>query len=44
MESESDVIRSVIDEIYSSDIQRVEMEGETGVKGSSISDLHSSDI
>ena len=44
MENESDVIRSIIDELYSWDIQRDEMEGESCVKGSSIHDLHSSDI
>ena len=31
MEGESGGTRSIIDEVHSSDIQRVEMEGESGV-------------
>ena len=31
MEGESGVTRSIIDEVYSSDIQRHQMEGESGV-------------
>ena len=31
MESESGVTRSIIDELHSSDIQRDQMEGESGV-------------
>ena len=34
----------MIDELHSSDIQRDQMEGESGVTGSIIDELHSSDI
>ena len=34
----------MIDELHSSDIQRDQMEGESGVTRSIIDDLHSSDI
>ena len=33
MEGERGVIRSIIDELYSSDIQGVQREGESGVTG-----------
>ena len=36
MECENGVTRSIIDELHSSDIQRDEMEGESGVTGSII--------
>ena len=42
MEGESGDIRSKIDELHSSDIQRVQMEGESGVTWSIIDELHSS--
>ena len=41
MEGESDVTRSIIDELHSSDIQGDQMEGESGVTGSIIDELHS---
>ena len=44
MESESDVSRSVIDEIHSWDIKGDEKEGESGVTRSIIDELHSLDI
>ena len=44
MESESGVTCSIIDELYSSDIQRDQMERESGVTRSIIDELHSSDI
>ena len=44
MEGESGVTRSIIDELYSSDIQRDQMEGDSGVTRSIIDELHSSDI
>ena len=43
MEGESDVTRSIIDEVHSSDIQGDQMEGESDVR-SVIDELHSSDI
>ena len=36
MKGESDVTRSIIDELHSSDIQREQMEGQGGVTGSII--------
>ena len=44
MEGGSGVIRSIIDELLSSDIQGDEIEGESGVIRSIIDELHSSDI
>ena len=44
MECESDVNRSIIDELHSSDIQRDKMEGESGVTRSIIDELYSGDI
>ena len=44
MEGESGVTRSIIDEIYSSDIQQDQMEGESGVGPSTIDELHCSHI
>ena len=44
MESESDVTRSIIDELHSWEIQGDEIEGQSGVTESIIDDLHSSDI
>ena len=44
MEGEGGVIRSIIDELHSSEIQRYQMEGEYGVTRSVINELHSSDI
>ena len=44
MEGESGVIRSIFDEIHSSDIQGDQLEGESGVTRSIIDELHSSDI
>ena len=41
MESESGVIRSIIDEILSWDIQQDEMEGQSCVTRSIIDELHS---
>ena len=41
MEGEGGVTRSIIDELHSSDIQRVQMEGESGVTGNIIDELHS---
>ena len=44
MEGESGVIRSIIDELHSSETQRDKMEGESGVTRSIIEALHSLDI
>ena len=44
MECESGVIRSIIDEIHSLDIQGHQMEGESCVTRSIIDELHSWDI
>ena len=44
MEGESGVIRSIIDELHSWDIQRDQMEGESSVTRSRIDELHSSDM
>ena len=44
MEAESDVTRSIINELHSWDNQRVQMEGESGATQSIIDELHSSDI
>ena len=44
MEGESDVTRSMIDDLHSSDIQVDQIEGESGVTRSIIDELHSSDI
>ena len=41
---ESGVTRSIIDEPYSSDIQRDQLKGKSGVPRSIIDELHSSDI
>ena len=41
MEGESGVIRSTIDELHSSDIQRDQMEGESDVTRSIIDEGHS---
>ena len=40
MEAESSVIRSIIDELHSKDIQVDQMEGESGVTRSEIDELH----
>ena len=44
MELECGFTRSIIDKLYSWDIQRDQKEGESGVTRSIIDDLHSSDI
>ena len=44
MEGESDVTRSIIDELHSWDIQGSQMEDEGGVSRSMIDVVHSSDI
>ena len=44
MERESDVTRSIIDELHSSDTKGDQMEGESAVNRSMIDELHSSDI
>ena len=44
MEGESGVTKSIIDEFYSSDIQRDPMEGESGVTQSVIDELQLSDM
>ena len=44
MEGQSGVTRSVIDELYSSDIEGDQLEGRSGFIRSIIGDLHSSDI
>ena len=41
MEGESGDTRSIIDELHSSDIQRVQIEGESGVTRNIIDELHS---
>ena len=41
MEGESDVTRSMIDELHSSDIKRDQMEGGNGVTRSIINQIHS---
>ena len=43
MERESGGTRSIIDEVHSWDIQRVQMEGEGGVARSIIDEVHSAD-
>ena len=40
MEAESSVIRSIIDELHSKDIQGHQMEGEGGVIRSEIDEIH----
>ena len=44
MGGESGVTGSIIDELYSSDIQGDQMEGKSAVTRSTIDELHSSDI
>ena len=44
MERESNVTRSIIDQLHSSDIERNQTEDESGITGSIIDDLHSSNI
>ena len=44
MEGGSGIIRSIIDELNSWDIEGEQMEGESGVTARIIDDLHSSDI
>ena len=44
MERESCVIRSIFDELLSSDIQGDQISGESGVTGIIMDELHSSDI
>ena len=44
MDGESDVTRSIIDELHSSHMQRDQMADESGVTRSIIDELHSSDI
>ena len=44
MEGEGGVTRSIIDELYSLNIQRDQMEGESGVTRSVIDELHFTDI
>ena len=44
MEGESGVIRSIIDELHSSDIQVDKTEAENGVTRRIINELHSSDM
>ena len=44
MEGESDVTRSIIDELHSSDIQGDQTEGESGVTQSITDEYHSWDI
>ena len=44
MEDGGGVRRTIIDELYSWDIQRDQKEGESAVTGSIIDDLHSADI
>ena len=41
MEDESGFTQSIIDEIHSSDMQRIQMHGECGVTRSIIGELHS---
>ena len=44
MESESGVIRSIIDELDTSDLERDQMKGESGVTRGIIDELHNLDI
>ena len=44
MEGKIDVTGRIIDERHSSDIQRDQKEGESGVPRSAIDELHSSDM
>ena len=44
MESQSDVSRSIIDDLHSSEYKIYQMEGESGVTRSIIDELHFSDI
>ena len=44
MEDKSDVTRSIMDDVYSSDIQRDHIDSESGVNRSIIDELYSSDI
>ena len=44
MEGESRVIRSIVDELHSSDIQRDQMEGEGGLTQSIIDELPFADL
>ena len=44
MEGESDVTKSIIDEIHSLETQGYQVEGESGVTRSIIDEFHSSDI
>ena len=44
MESEDDMTRNTIDELYSCDVQRDQREGGSGVARSIIDELHGSDI
>ena len=44
MEGESRVIRSIVDELHSSDIQRDQMEGEGGFTQSIIDELPFADL
>ena len=44
MEGETDVTGSIIDELYSSNIQGDQMEAESGVTRSIFDELHSLDI
>ena len=44
MEGESGVTGSIIDELYSSDIERDQMEGDSGVARSMIDELYSWDV
>ena len=44
MEDQSGVIRSIIDELHSWDIQRVQVEGERGATRSIIHEPHTWDI
>ena len=44
MEGESDVARSIIDQLHSSDIEGDHMEGESGITPIIIDEIHSSDI
>ena len=44
MKGESDVTRSIIDELHCWDILGDQMEGECGVTGSIIDDIHSLEI
>ena len=44
IKDESGVTRSIIDELYSSDIQADQMKGDSGVTQSIIDEIHSSDM